>query len=294
MARKIAAAKVWRKPSGFSRTFRSSELRIDFFKVVLVDQHLARLPTGAGRDEPFRLHHVDHPRRVPEAYSQLPLQVRYRYLAAADNDPRGLVIEFVFVELQAINGRLLVFGRDRIVEDRPALFAEEARQPCALLLGDVRTMKPDAPRRGRRQKQHVALAEQLLGAVAVENGARVDLRRDAEGDARWQVGFDQPRDDINRGPLCRKDQMNADRACHLRQTRDRFFNLVPGHHHEVRELVDDDNDEWQRLRSVRIFVARFLEYQPDVPVVLLDVANALGRQRLVALFHLAHSPSDGV
>src|SRR5262249_29634996 len=122
------------------------------------------------------LHHVDQPSGAAEADAQLPLQVRDRDLAAADNDACGLVVEIVLLELQTVRGRLFVFRRDRIVEDWLALFAEKTRQSRALLLRDVRAMEPDALRRSRWQKQHVALAQQLFGAIAVENRARVDFR----------------------------------------------------------------------------------------------------------------------
>src|SRR5690349_11332029 len=39
-----------------------TKLRIHLFEVALVHEDLARLASGAGRDETFRLHHVDEPR----------------------------------------------------------------------------------------------------------------------------------------------------------------------------------------------------------------------------------------
>ena len=183
----------------------------------------------------------------------------------------------------------------RLVVDRLALLAQEAGQPRRLLLGDVGAVQADVPRRGRRQEQHVALAEQLLGAVAVENRARVDLRRHAERDARRQVGLDQAGDDVHRRPLRREDQVDADRARHLRQAADRLFDLVAGHHHQVGELVDHDHDEGQRPRRLAFFGRLAgLEHRADVAVELLDVAHAVGGQRLVALFHLAHRPAQRV
>ena len=57
------------------------------------------LPPAARRDQPVHLHHVDQPRGAAEADPQPPLQVRDRRLAARDDDPRGLVVELVLVEL---------------------------------------------------------------------------------------------------------------------------------------------------------------------------------------------------
>ena len=53
------------------------------------------------------------------------------------------------------------------------------------------------------------------------------------------------------GPLRREDQVDADGARHLRQPADRFLDLVARHHHQVGQLVDDDDDEGQRLGRLR-------------------------------------------
>ena len=47
-----------------------------------------------------------------------------------------------------------------------------------------------------RHEEHVAAADQRLGAATIQNGARVDLRGDLEADTRRQVGLDEARDDI--------------------------------------------------------------------------------------------------
>ena len=101
------------------------------------------------------------------------------------------------------------------------------------------------------------LAEQLLGAVAVENRARVDLRRHAERDPRRQVRLDQAGDDVDRRPLRREDQVDADRARHLREPADRFLDLVAGDHHQVGELVDHHDDERQRPGQLARLGVRF-------------------------------------
>src|SRR6185369_14925115 len=99
-------------------------------------------------------------------------------------DARGLVVQLVLLELEAADSGLFIVRRDRVVEHRLALLLQEAGETRALLLTDIGAVQPETPRRRGRQKQHVALAEQLLGAVRVENGARVGLRRHPERDAR--------------------------------------------------------------------------------------------------------------
>jgi hypothetical protein len=98
-----------------------------------------------------------------------------------------------------------------------------------------------------RQEEHVAAAEQSLGAVGVDDGARVDLGGEAEAHARGHVGLDEAGDDVDRGPLRGEDEMDADGAGHLREAGDGFFDVGAVEHHQVGELVDDDDDVGQRL-----------------------------------------------
>jgi hypothetical protein len=65
--------------------------------------------------------------------------------------------------------------------------------------------------------EHVAHAEQLLGALLAQDGAAVDLRRHLEGDAGREVRLDRAGDDVDRRTLRRHDDMDAGGARHLRQ-----------------------------------------------------------------------------
>jgi hypothetical protein len=61
------------------------------------------------------------------------------------------------------------------------------------------------------------------------------------------------------------------------------------------ELVDHDDDERKRLEGLAVGRRPLLGNRLlDVAVVLLDVADALGGERLVALFHLADGPAQRV
>ena len=46
----------------------------------------------------------------------------------------------------------------------------------------------------------------------------------------------------HRGPLCSDHQVHPGRTRHLGQTADRILHLVGSRHHQVRQLVDNDND----------------------------------------------------
>ena len=105
-----------------------------------------------------------------------------------------------------------------------------------------------------RKVEHVALAEQRLGTHLIEDGARIDLARHLERNARWNIGLDQAGDDIDRRSLRREDQVNSRRARLLRNAGDQLFDLAAGDHHQVGQLVDDDHDQrhfFDGLRSIR-------------------------------------------
>ena len=76
------------------------------------------------------------------------------------------------------------------------------------------------------------------------------LRGHLEGDARRDIGLDEPGDHIDRRPLGRKDQMDAGGARLLRQARDQLLDFLADDHHQIGEFVDDHDDERQR-RQIR-------------------------------------------
>jgi len=53
--------------------------------------------------------------------------------------------------------------------------------------------------------------------------------------------------------------MHAHGARHLRQARNRFFHVAPFEHHEVCQLIDQDQDLRQRLDLFRLGIFIFKE-----------------------------------
>jgi hypothetical protein len=74
--------------------------------------------------------------------------------------------------------------------------------------------------------EHVALAQQLLGALLAHDGAGVDLAGDLEGDPGREVGLDGAGDDVHRRALGGHDQVDAGRPRHLRQPLDGAFDVL--------------------------------------------------------------------
>ena len=81
--------------------------------------------------------------------------------------------------------------------------------------------------------------------------------------------------------------MNAHGARHLREARDRLFHVAGIEHHQIGQLVDDDDDVRNRL-----FVPRFVEQAGrailiEQAVVLVDVPDAFGGEQFQAALHFA-------
>ena len=146
----------------------------------------------------------------------------------------------------------------------------------------------DAP----RQEERVALADQLLGAGLVEHDAGVGDARGRERHPRGHVGLDQAGDDVDAGPLGREHEVDAGRARELGDPHDRLLDVARGDHHQVGQLVDDDEQvgvgrqdplgPGQRLDLARL----------DRLVELVDVLEAERREVVVAGVHLAHDPLE--
>ena len=139
---------------------------------------------------------------------------------------------------------------------RLGLLGDEIDDALDFLVGDERALRADQFRRARRQIKHVAFAEQFVRAHGIENRARIHLGRDLERDTRRDVRFDDAGDDIHAGPLRGDDAMNARRARHLRDARDGHFHIRRRDEHQVRQLVDDDDDVAELFGNDDVVLAR--------------------------------------
>ena len=73
----------------------------------------------------------------------------------------------------------------------------------------------------------------------------------------------------------------------LGQAADGFLHLAGGHHHQVRQLVDDDHD----LGKLGGLVVALHILQLLHPVVVtLQIPDIAGGELLVAVLHLSHGP----
>ena len=180
------------------------------------------------------------------------------------------------------------------------------------VVGYEGAVHPGGQAAARGQIEHVAVAQQLLGAALIENGARIDLGTDLKSDAAGHVGFNQAGDHVHGGPLRGQNQVDAGGAGLLRDTRDQLFDFLADDHHHVGEFVDDHNDTRQRVEGRRALLldgghgqrvrapqgvgkgrAALLRLG-DFAVVAGQIAHPEGGHQLVAALHLGHAPAQAV
>src|SRR5262249_23319338 len=190
--------------------------------VFFADQDLA-LTGGVGLAHDAFLLHALHERSRPVVADLQPaLDVAGRSFAVAHDHLHRLLVEVAALALAHAAGIedriavlvLVVRRGDGLEVLRRALRFEMADDLLDLLVRAKRSVHAaDASAAGH--VEHVALAEQLLGALLAQNRASVDFGGDLERDAGRKISLDRAGDDIDRRPLRGQDHVQAGRARHL-------------------------------------------------------------------------------
>ncbi len=111
-----------------------------------------------------------------------------------------------------------------------------------------------------------------------------------------KIRLDQAGDHVHGRTLRGQNQVNADCARHLRQSRDGLFDVARIDHHQIGEFVDHDDEIGKRLVFGVLDIVEERERLRllERAVVLVDVAHAALRQQLQALFHFARGVPQNV
>lgn len=94
-------------------------------------------------------------------------------------------------------------------------------------------------------EEHVAASDELFGTTTVEDGSGVYFGGYFEGDAGWEVGFDNAGDDVDGWSLGGYDEVYSDGAGELGEATDGEFYFFSGGHNHVGKFVYDEDDEWE-------------------------------------------------
>ena len=121
--------------------------------------------------------------------------------------------------------------RGAVVDDALDFSVGDVGPLCAFELG-----------RTRRQVEHVALADQFVSPLGVENDARIECRGNLEGDPARDVRLDDAGHHIGPRRLGGDDQVNARSPRLLRDSGDAHFHIRRGRLHQVGKLVDQHDD----------------------------------------------------
>src|SRR6185437_13037829 len=170
-------------------------------------QHFALADMVGGADHAFRFHALDDAGGAVVADLQVALDEAGGRLALAAHQRHRLVVELIAraaalaVAAEEVAAFLLVVLGDLLDIDRlAAVLFEEAHHTLDLLVGDERAVHAgDAA--AALHVEHVAAAQQLLGAGLAQDGAAVDLRRHLEADARREIRLDRAGNDVDRRAL---------------------------------------------------------------------------------------------
>jgi hypothetical protein len=100
------------------------------------------------------------------------------------------------------------------------------------------------------------LADQTFRTGLVEDDSAVGETVDGIRHAGGNVGLDDTSDDVHRWPLRGQDEMDSDGASLLRQDRQGRLDFGLHCHHEVRQLIDDHNNEGQYPFAVNLLDGR--------------------------------------
>ena len=152
-----------------------------------------------------------------------------------------LVVSFVAA---VVDGAL-----DVALKIRRRLGGAVVDQALDFLVGHEGTLRALQLRGAGRQVEHVALADELLRSLGIEDHAGVELRGDLEGDAAGDVCLDDDCDHVGAWSLRGDDQVNASGAGFLGDAGDAAFDICGSGLHEVGKLVDENDNVGEAIRN---------------------------------------------
>ena len=265
--------------------------------LLQADNYVARLGAVVGSHDPVLGHEINEPGGAAVTDAQRTLQERNAASTLADHDVHSRLIELVAAARRrsALRGGGLQLHQLR---DKLRLGGGHgADHTVDLVVAEVGSLAADQGACARPEEEHVAVAQELIGAHFIEHDAAVGAAGHLEGDSRREVRFDQPGDYVDGRFLRGQNQMDADRPALLGQADDVLFDFLGGGHHQVGHFVGDHHDIGHLPGDgLSLFVA----FRPNPLhqlffaqlVVDAQMAHPGAGEQLVALLHFFHRPGQ--
>ena len=174
-------------------------------------------------------------------------------------------------------------------------FLDAGNDSLNLLVGDEAALYTGRFALAERRVEHIALADQLFRAGRIQNDAGFDLAGYRKRDARRDIRFHDAGDNVRRRSLGRDNEVHTCGTRFLRDTADGVLDLLGGDHHQVGQLVDNDDDLREHLillgRSVLGLLGLGL-FRAHKVVIADQITHLMIREQLVAAFHLPDCPVE--
>ncbi len=258
-------------------------------KHLRIPKHIAGFRALGGADDAFFFHHFDEAGGAVEADFEAALDEAHAGFALLEDNFEGFFKKGVRPLFIKKGGFFEVFLIDEDFVVDVFGFAEGfdvSDDALYFFFGDEGALHADREGILGAGEEHIAAAEEFFGADHVDDGAAVEFARDHEGDARGNVGFDEPGDDVDAGALGGEDEVDSHGAGHGSEAREGGFEFFAGGLHEVGELVDDNHD------IGKLFLGEVA--LANAAVVGADVPHAEAVEHGVAALHFADAVLEGL
>src|SRR5699024_4455788 len=141
-----------------------------------------------------------------------------------------------------------------------------------------------------RNEQSLAHADKFFSTTLIQDHARVSQRRGSKCQTGWHICLNQTGNNVHGWTLRSQNQVDTCGAGFLSNAHDRVFDFLRRSHHQVRQLINDTNNERVRAHfALRPRRCRQLT-RTHLAVEVLNVANTRGFHIHVALFHFFNQP----
>ena len=139
-----------------------------------------------------------------------------------------------------------------------------------------------------RIKKHISFSQKLLCTVHIYNRPGIYTGWYWECDSRRHIRLDKSGDNVNWRSLCRKHQVDPCGSRKLCQTADCFFYISRSYHHQIRKLINNNNDLWHRLQFIAFFGLDSKTF--DLFVISFHISDIIFGKCLITSWHLSHCP----